>query len=389
MKVPLLDLQAQYAGLRGEIRHALDAVCDAQQFILGPAVTALEQAVAAYCGGGHGIGMSSGTDALLAVLMAWEIGPGDAVITSPYTFFATGGCVARLGATPVFADIDPVTYNLAPAEVRRLLEEWPRRHPDLKPRVLMPVHLFGQCADMDPLMDIAAAHGLKVVEDACQAIGAEYPGRKGTARAGVMGDAGCFSFFPSKNLGGFGDGGMVVTRDGELAERLQRLRNHGAHPKYYHALLGGNFRLDALQAAVLGVKLNRLDGWHAGRRANAARYDAALAGTSVTTPAAAYIRSGIANHHIYNQYVVRVPRRDAVRRRLVEAEIGTEVYYPVPLHLQVCFAGLGYKAGDFPHSEKAALETLALPIYPELTSAMASYVAQTLRRVVAEAPAGG
>ena len=391
MKVPLLDLKAQYTPLRAAVRQAIDEVCDAQQFILGPAVTGFEEAVARYCGEGvHAVGVSSGTDALLAVLMAWGIGPGDAVLTTPYTFFATGGCVARLGATPVFADVDARTLNLDPAAVRRLLADWPPRFAGLTPKVLMPVHLYGQCADMDGLLAVAAEYGLKVVEDACQAIGAEYPSRGGARRAGTMGDAGCFSFFPSKNLGGFGDGGMIVTRDGALAERLRQLRNHGAHPKYYHAFIGGNFRLDALQAAVLSVKLPHLDGWHAARRANAARYAAALGREpAVTTPVAVYEGRGLAHPHIYNQYVVRVPGRDGVRQRLAEAGVGTEVYYPVPLHLQACFESLGYKAGDLPVSEAAARDTLALPVYPELSGEMIDYAADAVRRAAAAANCPG
>jgi dTDP-4-amino-4,6-dideoxygalactose transaminase len=313
------------------------------------------------------IGVSSGTDALLVALMALGVGPGDAVITTPYSFFATAGSVVRLGATPVFVDIDPETYNLDPAAVRACLENWSVDHPDLTAKVLMPVHLYGQCADMDALNALAAEHGLKVIEDACQAIGAEYPSSAGTRRAGAMGDAGGFSFFPSKNLGGFGDGGMVTTRDAELAEKMRRLRNHGAHPKYYHQFVGGNFRLDALQAAVLAVKLKHIDSWHAARRRNADRYRALFADRGAGLPVERYAGAGVTNHHIYNQFVIRVPNRDAVRQALADAQIGCEIYYPVPLHLQACFAGLGYAAGSLPHSEAAANETLALPIYPELT----------------------
>lgn len=386
MNVPLLDLKAQYAPLREAIRRAMDEVCDDQHFILGPAVSGLEAEAAAYCGAGvHAVGVSSGTDALLAVLMAWGIGPGDAVITTPYSFFATGGCVSRLGATPVFADVDARTLNLDPVAVSRLLERWPARFAGLTPRVLMPVHLFGQCADMDALQDIASGSGLKVLEDACQAIGAEYPSRGGMRRAGAMGEAGCFSFFPSKNLGGFGDGGMVVTRDAALAERLRQLRNHGAHPKYYHAFIGGNFRLDAIQAAVLSVKLPHLNAWHAARRANAARYNAAFKNArGVVTPASLYEGRGLAFPHIYNQYVIRVSNRDGVRQRLAEAGVGTEVYYPVPLHLQECFQPLGYRPGDFPQSEAAVREALALPVYPEMTAEMVDYVADAVLRAVGQ-----
>ncbi|MBN1556757.1 MAG: DegT/DnrJ/EryC1/StrS family aminotransferase, partial [Lentisphaerae bacterium] len=389
--VPLLDLKAQYAALRDEIRPVLDAVCASQRFIMGPRVEAFERHAAAYCGTAEAVGVSSGTDALLAALMALDVGPGDAVITTPYSFFATAGSIARLGATPVFADIDPETYNLDPAAAEALLAALPERFRSLRPRVLMPVHLFGQTADMAPLLALAERYGLHVVEDACQAIGAEYPGPRhaadgsaahGVKRAGSLGDMGCFSFFPSKNLGGFGDGGLVTTNDTALAERLRLLRNHGAHPKYYHALVGGNFRLDALQAAVLDVKLPHLDAWHAARRAHAAFYDRALAGSPVRPPAAVYRDSGAAQYHIYNQYVVRVPDRDAVRAGLHEAGIGSEVYYPVPLHRQACFRELGYREGDLPVSERAARETLALPVYPELTESMTAYVADTLLKRV-------
>ena len=284
MKVPLLDLTGQYQTIRDEVRAAIDAVCDSQRFILGPKVEAFEANVARYCGVRHAVGVSSGTDALIIALMALEVGPGDAVITTPYTFFATVGSIVRVGATPVFADIDPVTYNLSAAGVEALLRAWPSRLQGVRPKVLLPVHLYGQCADMDALGAVARRHGLRVVEDAAQAIGAEYPSSAGARKAGAMGDMGCFSFFPSKNLGGFGDGGMVTTDDAELAERLRVLRDHGAKPKYYHQRVGGNFRLDALQAAVLDVKLTRLDQWHEARRAHALRYDAAFRGTAASLP---------------------------------------------------------------------------------------------------------
>jgi dTDP-4-amino-4,6-dideoxygalactose transaminase len=378
MQVPLLDLKGQYSALRGEIRRVLDDVCDSQYFILGPRVKAFEEHVAEYCGSRHAIGVSSGTDALLVSLMALDVGPGDGVVTTPYTFFATGGCIARLGATPIFADIDPVSYNLDPKAVEKALEECSFRNPGVTPTVLLPVHLYGQSADMDLLRAIAADHGLRVIEDACQAIGAEYPSATGVKRCGTMGDLGCFSFFPSKNLGGFGDGGMVVTDDDELVEKIRILRNHGAEPKYYHQCIGGNFRLDALQAAVLDVKLAYLDTWHGARQQNAARYDAAFEGTAVTSPAAVYADNGMKYGHIYNQYIIRTPERDAVRERLQRREIGNEIYYPVPLHLQDCFSSLGYTEGDFPESESAARETLALPIYPELTESMQDAVVKAV-----------
>lgn len=378
MKVPLLDLKGQYAGLRDEIRKVMDEVCDSQYFILGPKVEAFEKHVAEYCGVSHAVGMSSGTDALLVALMALDVGSGDAVLTTPYTFFATVGSIVRLGATPVFADIDPVSFNIDPAKARKALESFSKRSKNLKPKVLLPVHLYGQMADMDPLMDLAKEFGLKVVEDAAQAIGSEYPSKHGVKKAGAMGDMGCFSFFPSKNLGGFGDGGMVTTNDAALAEKLRVLRNHGSKPKYYHKLVGGNFRLDALQAAILDIKLKHLESWHEARRRNAARYDEAFKGTAVGVPCAVYTGRGAKNHHIYNQYVVRVRNRDGMIERLRAADVGCEVYYPVPLHLQECFGNLGYKPGEMPESEKAANETLALPIYPELTAEMQRHVADVL-----------
>jgi dTDP-4-amino-4,6-dideoxygalactose transaminase len=360
----------------------MDRVCDAQAFILGSEVQTFEARVAEYCDVSHAIGVSSGTDALLLALMALDVGPGDAVVTTPYTFFATVGAVTRLGATAIFADIDPKTYNLSPDSVRKCLEHSAEKHPGITAKVLMPVHLFGQCADMEALLEVAAEHGLKVVEDAAQAIGAEYPSESGVCKAGAMGELGCFSFFPSKNLGAFGDAGMVVTDSDELAEKCRVLRVHGAAPKYYHAVVGGNFRLDALQAAVLGVKLDHLDAWHAGRQGRAARYDAAFAGSSILAPTSLYAGTGATRAHIYNQYVVRVPDRDRVIEALRSNDIGTAIYYPVPLHLQQCFAFLGYSSGSLPESERASAETLALPVYPELTDEMQDYVIEILRSLV-------
>ncbi len=383
MKVPLLDLKAQYAPIRDDIRAAIDEVCDAQYFILGGKVSALEEKIAAYCGTSGAIGVTSGSDALLIALMAMDVGPGDAVITTPYTFFATVGSIVRLGATPVFADIDPVSYNIDPGSVRALLENWPARFKESRPKVLLPVHLYGQCADMAPLLDLASEHGLKVVEDAAQAIGSEYPHEGSARKAGAMGDVGCFSFFPSKNLGGFGDGGMVTTNDPALEEKIKMLRNHGSSPKYYHGLVGGNFRLDAIQAAVLDVKLQHLETWHEARRKNARRYNEAFAGSPIVAPQAAYEDAGVRNYHIYNQYIVRVPQRDAMREGLLSRNVGCEIYYPLPLHMQECFETLGYQKGEFPESEKAAAETLALPIYPELTDEMQDYVADSLCELVA------
>jgi dTDP-4-amino-4,6-dideoxygalactose transaminase len=378
MQVPLLDLKPQYRALKAEIDAAIERVCDAQAFILGPGVRELESAVAAYSGCTHGIGMSSGTDALLAALMALDIGPGDAVITSPYTFFATAGTIARAGARSLFVDIDPATFNLSPAGVERLLrEDCERRDGRLVHRAtgtvvraLMPVHLYGQMAEMTPLMALAREFGLRVIEDAAQAIGAADGDKR---RACSIGDIGCLSFFPTKNLGAFGDAGMCVTNDAALAAKLAMVRVHGMEPKYYHQLVGGNFRLDEIQAVVLSIKLQHLDAWTLGRQENACFYfeafeRAGLKGT-VTLPAAL---PGV--RHIYNQFVVRLPQRDALKKCLGECGVGSEIYYPVPLHQQQCFAPLGYATGDFPESERAAAETLALPIFPELSREQLQYV---------------
>ena len=352
--VPLLDLQAQYRPLRDEILAAITRVCDSQRFILGPEVDALERELARDIGVTDAVTMSSGTDAILATLMALGIGPGDEVITPTFSFFATAGCVSRVGATPVFVDIDPVTYNADPDAIRAAIT--PRT------KAILPVHLYGLVADMDAIMAIGAERGIPVIEDACQAIGAMRGGRQ----AGAIGNAGCFSFFPSKNLGAFGDAGLVTTNDPALGHELRLLRNHGAEPKYFHKRIGGNFRLDAIQAAVLRVKLPHLSAWSEARRANAQRY------VELFTAAGLDKRIGLpvepaGSHHIFNQYVVRVPERDRVRERLTAQGIGTEIYYPVPFHLQECFAPLGYAAGDFPHAEAAAATVLAIPIYGELT----------------------
>jgi dTDP-4-amino-4,6-dideoxygalactose transaminase len=381
-QVPLLDLKPQYLALAAEIRAAIDKVCDSQHFILGPAVKELEASVAAYSQCRFGIGVSSGTDALLLALMAVGVGPGDAVVTSPFTFFATAGTIARSGARALFCDIEPATFNLSAAAVDELLgQQCERRGSELihrasgaRVRALMPVHLYGQLADMQPLMESARRFGLKVIEDAAQAIGAADARQQ---RAGSFGDVGCLSFFPTKNLGAFGDAGMCVTNDPALAERMQILRVHGGQPKYYHKLIGGNFRIDELQAAVLNVKLPHLDAWTAARQRNAVYYDAALRRAQlgdavVTAPAAA------GGRHIYNQYVLRVRERDALREHLAAAGVGTEIYYPVPLHLQQCFAYLGGKPGDYPQSERAAAEALALPIYPELTETQLQYVVDSV-----------
>jgi dTDP-4-amino-4,6-dideoxygalactose transaminase len=384
MEVPLLDLKGQYQALKPEIMAVIEKVCASQHFILGPYVKDLEQRIAAYSQAAHAIGLSSGTDALLIALMALDVGHGDEVITTPYTFFATGGTVARVGARPIYCDIEPRSYNLSPAAVQAFIDG----HCDYREgklrnsktgghiKVLMPVHLYGQVADMKPLMDIARRYGLRVIEDAAQAIGSEDGERR---RAGSIGDIGCFSFFPSKNLGAFGDAGLVTANDAELAEKLRILRVHGGKPKYYHSVIGGNFRLDELQAAVLVVKLAYLDRWSEARQRNARFYDAAFARAGlvprVTLPV---VEPG--HRHIFNQYVIRVAERDRLREHLGQWGVGTEIYYPVPLHLQQCFAYLGYRAGDCPESERAARETLALPIYPELSTQQLQYVVDTIAR---------
>jgi dTDP-4-amino-4,6-dideoxygalactose transaminase len=374
MNVPLLDLKAHHQPLRKELLAALEQVLDKNNFILGNEVAELEEKIATYCQVRFGVGVSSGTDALLAALMALDIKSGDEVITTPLSFFATVGVIVRLGAKPVFVDIDPVTYNLDPSRLEAAIS--PRT------RAIIPVHLYGQCADMDPILQIATRHGLAVVEDAAQAIGSEY--RDGR-RACSMGVAGCLSFFPSKNLGGVGDGGMVVTNDQTLAERLRVLRVHGAKPKYYHGVVGGNFRLDTLQAAVLNVKLGYLDRWTALRQQHAELYerlfrDAGLVEKdSVQLPSTVYKTAGIGHYHIYNQFVIGVPDRDQLQAHLKSKDIGTEIYYPVPLHRQECFQTLGYREGDFPEAERASRELLALPIYPELTEDQQHYVVQAVR----------
>lgn len=374
MNVPLLDLKAQFSCIEEEVRAAMDSVLASQHFIMGPQVKECEKQIAAYCQCASGVGVSSGTDALLAALMAEGIGTGDEVITTPYTFFATVGSIVRLGARPVFVDIDPITFNLRHEDVEARVT--------LRTRAIIPVHLYGQTADMDPLMEMARRKGLVVIEDAAQAIGAEYNGR----RAGSLGDYGCVSFFPSKNLGCFGDGGMIVTKDPVKAERVAILRSHGSKPKYYHRIVGGNFRLDTLQAAVICTKLRHLDDWTGRRQANAKRYEKLfrMAGlvcaecSIYPTPEGIVLPEVCMTRHVFNQYVIRVAKRDELQVYLKEKGIGTEVYYPVPMHLQECFAYLGYKSGDLPESERAAKESLALPIYPELTDVQAEYVVESI-----------
>ena len=362
MNVPLLDLNAQHGPIRKDLLAAIEGVLDKGDFILGGEVKRLEETVAVYCQAQYGIGVSSGTDALLVAVMALGIGEGDEVITTPFSFFATAGIISRVGAKPVFVDIDPVTYNLDPGQIEKVITS--------KTRAIIPVHLYGQCADMDPILAIAAKHGLSVIEDAAQAIGAEY--RDGR-RAGSMGRLGCLSFFPSKNLGALGDGGMVVTNDEALADRIRLLRIQGGRPKYYHKVIGGNFRLDTIQASVLNVKLPYLDRWTSMRQQNASRYETLFRQTGLLEqvglrlPTAVYREHKADHYHIYNQFIIRIPQRDALRAFLTEKGIGTEIYYPVPLHLQECYKNLGYKEGDLPVVEQACKEILGLPIYPELT----------------------
>jgi dTDP-4-amino-4,6-dideoxygalactose transaminase len=361
MEVPLLDLKAQYATIKDEVLAAVAEVLESQVCIGGPKVAELEQKIAAISDCTFAVGVSSGTDALLCSLMALGIGPGDEVITTPFTFFATAGSIARTGATPVFVDIDPRTYNINPELIGMAVTS--------RTKAIMPVHLFGQMCDMDPIMRVASAHSLYVIEDAAQSITATYKGRK----AGSIGSCGCFSFFPSKNLGGAGDGGMIVTNDEALYRKMTLLRNHGAEPKYFHSYIGGNFRLDALQASILLVKSSHLDEWSEARRRNARYYNGRFAESQVGTP---FVREDCST--IYNQYVVRVPQRDALLAYLKAISVGAEVYYPLPIHLQACFAHLGYRKGAYPIAELAAQEVLALPCYPELTIDMREHVAETV-----------
>jgi dTDP-4-amino-4,6-dideoxygalactose transaminase len=390
MRVPLLDLSEQYRALADPIRAQLDEVLSQQSFILGPKVAAFEEAICRYCATPNAIGVSSGTDALLAILMAMEIGPGDAVITSAYSFFATGGCIARVGATPIFIDIDPQTYNISPVALDRFLTTSCHRDKAgalLGPggetlRAIVPVHLYGLCCDMDAIHRISEHFHLEVIEDAAQAIGAEYPFNGTIAKAGAMGEVGYFSFYPSKNLGAAGDAGMVICRDDAFAQRLRVCRQHGMEPRYFHQFVGGNFRLDEMQAAILAVKLPFLDGWSAARRGVADFYRDEFHRLGLTSrislPAEPYRDRGLTNHHIYHQYVIHAPRRDELRDYLARREIGTAIYYPLGLHEQQCFAYLGYRAGDFPETERAARGTLALPMYPELSREAQRYVAETI-----------
>ncbi len=367
MDVKLLDLQAQYLPIRNEIRRAIDQVCDEQSLILGPHVEQFEKSLADYCGTTHAIGVSSGTDALLCSLMALELKPGDEVICPAFTFFATAGCIARAGATPVFCDIDYASFNMDPADVKRKITK--------KTKAIMPVHLFGQVAKMEAINEIAAAHGLPVIEDAAQAIGSQRNGKPACS----FGLAGCLSFYPTKNLGAFGDAGAICTSDDEFASKCRKLRVHGSGHTYHHEMIGGMFRIAAIQAAVLNVKLKYLNEWHESRRRNAAIYDKLLGGSKVVAP-----KIDAGNHAIYNQYVVRLADRDRVKQELAKRGVSTAVYYPIPLHLQECFQYLGHVEGAFPESERACREVLALPVYPELSGEQVKFVAKTLLELVGQ-----
>jgi len=367
IQVPLLDIPASYKEILEDVEKSISGVIRSGQFILGPIVEKLEKQIATYCGTKYAVGVSSGTDALLVSLMAAGVGEGDEVITTPFTFFATAGSIARLGARPVFVDIEPETFNIDQRYIENNVTE--------KTRAIIPVHLYGQSANMDPVVKVARKNNLIIVEDAAQAIGSEYKGRK----TGSMGDYGCFSFFPTKNLGGFGDGGMVTTASEELYEKVKILRVHGSNPKYYHKITGGNFRLDALQASIVLAKLKYLERWTELRRKNAKTYDRLFNEKEMT--GLLTLPSEVFPRHVYNQYVVRVKeKRDELRAFLEENNIATEIYYPLPLHLQDCFASLGHKKGDFPESEKAADETIALPIFPELSNIQLEYVVETIAR---------
>lgn len=384
MKVPLLDLKPQYQSLKKQLDEAIIRVAESQYFIMGPELSEMEKEFEQYLNVKHAWGVSSGTDALLLALMALDIKPGDEVIVPTYSFFATAGVVSRLFATPVFVENDPVTFNIDPKDFERKITS--------KTKAVIPVHLFGQSAEMDEIMKIADAHNIFVIEDAAQAIGTQY---KDGRFVGTIGHIGCFSFFPSKNLGGYGDGGLIVTNDDKLSEIIRIKRVHGGEPKYYHKMIGGNFRLDAIQAAVLRVKLPHLQSWSEKRQQNARRYnqlfiEAGLAEepgktnfdskNKVLLPKAVYENSGVKNYHIYNQYKIRVEKRDALREFMTKHEIGTEIYYPVPFHLQECFADLGYKKGDFPVSEFSANTSIALPIYPELSDEQLQYVVSVIKK---------
>jgi len=390
MNVPFLDLKRQYETIRQEVLESIHAVLESQKLILGQEVEKLEEQISGYCGVPHAIGVASGSDAILISIMALDLKPGDGIVTTPFTFFATAGSISRLGCVPVFVDIDPRTFNMDPEKLREFLETrcdvdktdrlfWRERKVPI--RAVLPVHLFGQCADMDPILDLCHRYDLRIVEDAAQAIGSLYNRASDPSGrpAGTMGDTGCFSFYPSKNLGAFGDGGMVISRDGNLAEKIRILRAHGSRPKYYHSLIGLNSRLDALQAAVLRVKLKYLDQWSAGRRQNALQYDRLFEDIDHSNLGISLPFTQYENGHIFNQYVIRVPERDRLRAFLQNQGIGTDIYYPLPLHLQACYNHLGYGKADFPLSEEASETVLALPIFPEITDKEQHSVVEKVR----------
>ena len=385
MEVPLLDLKIQYKALKQEMDKKILEVVESQKFILGKEVAELEEKIASYTGAKYSIGVSSGSDALIVSLMGLDIGKGDAVVTTPFTFFATVGAISRVGARVVFCDIDRTTYNMDPEKLEEAVQNELKRHPDAKLKAVIPIHLYGQCADMDPISATAEKHGLSVIEDAAQAVGAEYPSASGVKNACGIGDTGILSFFPSKNLGAFGDGGMILTNREKLAEKVRILRVHGAQNKYFHDMIGGNFRLDAIQAAVLQVKLNHLDGWIRQRQKNAVLYDELFEDSGLIEkeclqiPQAVYKPSGVPRYHVYNQYVVRAKNRDDLQKFITSRGIGSAIYYPLALHLQKCFSDLGYKEGDFPETEKATTEVLALPVYPELSSGQQEYVVSCIK----------
>lgn len=385
MDIPFLDLKAQYRSIQEEINQKILEVASSQKFILGSEVENLEKEIAAYCETRFATGVSSGSDALIVSLMALDAGEGDAVITTPFTFFATAGAIARLKARPVFCDIDKMSCNISPEKLEELLENQLKEHRSLKIKAIIPVHLYGQCADMTPIMNLASKYDLSVIEDAAQAIGAEYPSPSGIKKACAMGDFGALSFFPSKNLGAFGDGGMVLTNDESLAQKLKVLRVHGSRDKYFYEILGGNFRLDALQAAILSVKLKYLETWQHKRIEKASYYDGIFKESGlgqeglIQIPESLYKDKGVKNYHVYHQYVIRAEKRDRLKEFLQEKNVATAIYYPLPLHLQKCFSYLGYKEGDFPVAEEAAREVLALPIYPELTSDQQNFIVSSIQ----------
>ena len=385
MKIPFLDLKSQYQNIKEEINSKVLDLFSTQNFILGSEVVELEKDLAAYSGTKFAVGVSSGSDALIVSLMALGIKSGDAVLTTPFTFFATVGAIARLGARVIFCDIDRTTFNMSPESLEQVLEKEMEGQSGAQIKAILPIHLYGQCADMDPIMELAQRYQIPVVEDAAQSIGSEYPSSSGVKRACEMGDLGILSFFPSKNLGGYGDGGMVLTNNEDLAERVRILRVHGAKYKYFHEIIGGNFRLDALQAAILRVKFNYLDNWQQMRKRNAALYEKLfqesgfLEKDTILLPKAVYKKDGVQNYHTYNQYVITTPSRDELQGYLKDKGIATAIYYPLALHLQTCFAHLGYSEGDFPQSENATKEVLALPVYPELNEEQQEYIVSNIK----------